>query len=107
VDRKVYPIVDLVLLGTIIAMFFSVDISYVVKQRAKLNRRIKLRRFAKVGEIPEAKEIYRFLSRFSEEQFVEFVLGVLSSICAKRGRNRVLIVDSTDVSLDLNWFRER
>ena len=75
-DQKVYPIVDLVLLGTIIsavssrrvkqemakqgvgpvniagvmlrivliAMFFSVDISYVVKE---LNRRIKLRRFAK------------------------------------------------------------
>ena len=53
----------------LIAMFFSVDISYVVKE---LNRRIKLRRFAKVGEIPEAKEIYRFLSRFGEEQFVGF-----------------------------------
>ena len=72
----------------LIAMFFSVDISYVVKQRAKLNRRIKLRRFAKVGEIPEAKEIYRFLSRFSEEQFVGFISGVLSSICAKRRRNK-------------------
>ena len=73
----------------------------------ELNRRIKLRRFAKVGEIPEAEEIYRFLSRFSEEQFVGFVSGVLSSICAKRGRNRVLIVDSTDVSLDLNGFRKK
>ena len=47
------------------------------------------------------------MSRFSEEQFVGFVSGVLSSICAKRGRNRVLIVDSTDVSLDLNWFRKK
>jgi len=47
------------------------------------------------------------LSRFSEEQFVGFVSGVLSSICAKRRRNRVLIVDSTDVSLDLNWFRKK
>ena len=25
----------------------------------------------------------------------------------KRRRNRVLIVDSTDVSLDLNWFRKK
>ena len=47
------------------------------------------------------------MSRFSEEQFIGFVLGVLSSICLKRGRNRVLIVDSTDVSLDLNWFRKK
>jgi len=31
----------------------------------------------------------------------------LGSICVKRGRNRVLIVDSTDVSLDLNWFRKK
>ena len=71
----------------LIAMFFSVDISYVVKE---LNRRTKLRRFAKVGEIPEAKDIYRFLARFGEEQFVGFVSGVLSSICAKRGRKRLL-----------------
>ena len=88
----------------LIAMFFSLDISYVVKE---LNRRIELRRFAKVGEIPEAKEIYRFLSRFSEKQFVGLVLGVVGSICVKRGRNRVLIVDSTDVSLDLNWFKKK
>ncbi len=36
-----------------------------------------------------------------------FFSGVLSSICVKRGRNRVLIVDSTDVSLDLNRFRKK
>ena len=73
----------------------------------ELLKREELRRFAKLVEIPEAKDIYRFLSRFSEEQFIGFVLGVLSSICLKRGRNRVLIVDSTDVSLDLNWFRKK
>ena len=76
-------------------------------QRAKLNRRIKLSRFAKVEKISEAKEIYRFLSRFSEKQFVGFVSRVLSYICVKRGRNRVLIIDSTGVSLDLNWFRKK
>ena len=63
-----------------------------------------LRRFAKL--VPEAKDIYRFLARFDEKQFIGLVLGVLGSICVKRGRNRVLIVDSTDVSLDLNWFRK-
>ena len=88
----------------LIAMFFSVDITYVVSE---LQKRAELRRFAKLGKIPEAEEIYRFLGRFSEKQFVGLVLGVLSSICVKRGRNRVLIVDSTDVSLDLNWFKKK
>jgi len=46
------------------------------------------------------------LARFDEKQFIGLVLGVLDSICVKRGRNRVLIVDSTDVSLDLNWLRK-
>jgi len=72
----------------LIAMFFSVDITYVVSE---LQKREELRRFAKLGKIPEAKEIYRFLGRFSEKQFAGLVLGVLSSICVKRGRNRVLI----------------
>jgi hypothetical protein len=85
-------------------MFFSVDISYVVEE---LNRRIELRRFARGGEIPEAKKIYLFLSRFSEEQFAGFVLGGLSLLCPKRGRNRVILVDSTDISLDLNGFRKK
>ncbi|MDI6811779.1 MAG: hypothetical protein QMD80_09000 [archaeon] len=47
------------------------------------------------------------MSRFSEEQFVGFVSGVLSSICSKRRRNGAIVVDSTDVSLDLNWFRKK
>ena len=89
----------------LIAMFFSVDISYVISE---LLKREELRRFAKLVEIPEAKDIYRFLARFDEKQFIGLVLGVLGSICVKRGRNRVLIVDSTDVSLDdLNWFRKK
>ena len=47
---------------------------------SELQKREELRRFAKLVEIPEAKDIYRFLS---------------------------IIVDSTDVSLDLNWFRKK
>jgi transposase len=86
------------------SMFFSVDVSYVVEE---LNRRKELRRFANIGKIPEAKAIYRFLSRFDEKQFVYLVSGVLSSICLKRGRNKTILIDSTDISLDLNWFKRR
>ena len=88
----------------LIAMFFGVDISYVVEE---LNKRIELRRFAKIGEIPETKKIYRFTSRFSDKQFVGLISGTLSAICVKRGRNRVILVDSTDISLDLNWLRKK
>ena len=87
-----------------IAMFFSEDVSYVVEE---VKRRKELRCFAHLGEIPEAQKIYRFLGRFREEQFLDFVSGVLNTICAKRGREGVLVVDSTDISVDLNWFRRR
>ena len=88
----------------LIAMFFGLDISYVVEE---LNNRIELRRFAKMCEIPETKKIYRFASRFSEKQFVGLISGTLSAICVKRGRNGVILVDSTDISLDLNWLRKK
>ena len=57
----------------LIAMFFSVDITLC---GTELQKRTELRRFAKSGKIPEAEEIYRFLGRFSEKQFVGLVLGV-------------------------------
>ena len=62
----------------LIAMFFSVDISYVISE---LLKREELRRFAKLVEIPEAKDIYLFLGRFDEKQFIGLVIGVLGSIC--------------------------
>jgi len=62
----------------LIAMFFSVDIPYVISE---LLKRAELRRFAKLVEIPEANDIYRFLGRFDEKQFIGLVIGVLGSIC--------------------------
>jgi len=90
---------------TFIAMFFSQEIAYVVKE---LKERKKLRNFVKIQEIPSDKQIYRFLSRFSEEQFVSITLGILNSLCCRRGRNKAkIIVDSTDIQVDLNWFRRK
>ena len=71
----------------LIAMFFSVDISYVISE---LLKREELRRFAKLVEIPEAKDIYRFLARFDEKQFIGLVLVGLD-MCQKgkkQGVNR-------------------
>jgi len=47
-----------------------------------------LRRFAKVGEIPEAKEIYRFLSRFGEEQFVGFFFRCFELDMCQKGKKQ-------------------
>ena len=55
-----------------IAMFFSLDISYIVNE---LTKREELRRFAKVVDVPDVEYIYRFLSRLDEKQFIGLVSG--------------------------------
>jgi hypothetical protein len=88
----------------LVAMYFSQDISYIVRE---LEEREELRRFVGVTDVPRAKAIYSFLSRFTAEQFVEMVLKVLNGICEKRGREKTVIADCTDIALDLNWFRKK
>jgi hypothetical protein len=61
----------------LIAMFFSVDCVYVVKE---LEKRRDLRRFAHIVDLPSVDTIYRFLSRFNEAQFVSFISGMLNSL---------------------------
>jgi hypothetical protein len=46
-------------------MFFSVDVSYVLRE---LNEREKLRKFVGVEDVPDVDSFYRFMSRFSETQ---------------------------------------
>jgi len=87
------------------AMFFSVELSYVVSE---LKHRKELRRFLNLCEVLETRHVYRFLSQFSPDAFIALVLRVLNLQCGKRGKKRAwLIVDSTDLQLDINWFRRR
>ena len=51
----------------IISMFFSVDCAYVV---GELRKQAGLRKFARITDVPSVDDVYRFLSRFDEEQFV-------------------------------------
>jgi hypothetical protein len=88
----------------LIAMFFSVELSYVL---AELERKKELRAFAHLGELPRAPQLYRFLSRFDEAQFIGFVSGVLNAICTKKGRGGAIVIDSTDLMVDVNWFRRK
>ncbi|AGK61232.1 hypothetical protein Asulf_01236 [Archaeoglobus sulfaticallidus PM70-1] len=48
------------------------------------------------------------MSKFKAEQFINFVLSILN-VNAKKSRKEpsLLILDRTDISLDLNPFRRR
>ncbi len=100
-SMKAIPILRIVTTS----MFFSTPISHVIdeiKSKEKLREFIKL----KEDEIPKESYIYSFLSKFSLNSFINMVLRILNSITKRRARNNKLIVDCTDVSLDLNWFKK-
>ena len=87
------------------SMFFSTRISHVVQE---LEQREDLREFlgVKEDEVPKTSYIYSFLSRFSLNSFTAMILRILNSITNRRQRNTRLIVDCTDISVDINWFRK-
>ena len=86
------------------SMFFSTKISHVVEE---LKRRRDLREFLGVKEedVPETAYVYAFLSKFDLNSFIAMILRILNSVTKGRARNTKIIVDCTDVSVDINWFR--
>lgn len=89
---------------TLLSMCFSTEISHVISE---LRDKPALRAFTGITDIPDAQDVYRFLSRFTADQFVEMVLKLLNSLCGQRnGEKATIIVDTTDLRLDLNWFRK-
>jgi len=89
----------------ILAMFFGLEISYAVSEA---NRRYELRKFLRIGEEINFKSVYNFMSKFKAEQFINFVFSILN-VNSKRRRKKpsLLVLDWTDISLDLNPFRRR
>ncbi|MBM4240231.1 MAG: transposase [Euryarchaeota archaeon] len=72
----------------------------------ELETRPKLKKFAGITSVPSDDELSRFLSQFSDDQFINLVLMVLNTISQSRRRKKAwIVVDSTDIQLDLNWFR--
>lgn len=89
----------------ILAMFFELEISYAVSE---VNKRYELRKFLRIGEEVKLRSVYSFMSKFEAEQFLNFVLSILNVNSKKRRKNpSILILDWTDISLDLNPFRRR
>jgi hypothetical protein len=89
----------------ILSMYFCLEISYVVRE---LNKKRKLRKFMRIKSVPSEDEVYSIMSSFDPDQFINFVTGVLNNICSRRKRGTSqIIIDSTDINLDLNWFKRK
>jgi len=89
----------------ILALYFDMDVSYVVSE---LNRNKKLKNQLGIGEVFSEEQISEFLSRHSEKYWQEFIIKLLNKLNFKNTRGiRRIIVDGTDVQIDLNWFGRR
>jgi hypothetical protein len=88
----------------LMSMFFAVDCAYVVEE---LRNRKRLRTYAHIAEVPTPDEVYRFMNRFDEDRFVCLISGILNSVCSPscRRRSGTILIDSTAITLDLNWFK--
>jgi len=90
----------------LIAIFFSADVTYVIKE---LQNRDDLRRFAHIDRIPSTEEVYRFLSRIDEERFIALINALLRIRCRKPKRRtaRTFIIDGSAITLDPNHFKKK
>lgn len=90
----------------LIALFFSSEITYVIDE---LQKRNELRAFAHISRIPSADDVYRFINRIDEKQFVSLINALLRTQSKKpqRRKHRTIIVDGSAVVLDLNIFKKR
>jgi len=84
----------------LIAMFYGIDIKYVVNE---LNNSVKLRKAFKFRSTLNYLELSEVFSRFTEFQILEFVLKRLNKEFKKNIRgNRKIIIDSTDIRFKIN-----
>jgi len=61
-----------------------------------------------VHEVPDAEDIYRILSRFTLDPFMNMVLRIVNTVCGKRKRGKTIIIgDTTNLTVDLNWLRKK
>jgi len=89
----------------LLSLFFSVDCSFVVQE---LGERSKLRRFMHIRDVPSIDAVYRFFSKWEEDQFISCISGILNSCCTRRRKRGIttFLIDSTAITIDLNWIRK-
>jgi len=84
----------------LIAMFYGIDIKYVVNE---LNNSEELRKAFRFGSTLNYLELSELFSRFDESQVLEFVLKRLNKEFKKNIRgNKKIIIDSTDIRFNIN-----
>lgn len=89
----------------ILAMFFELEISYAVSE---INKRLELRKFLRIEEEVKLRSVYSFMAKFESDQFISLVFSILNTNSKKRpNKPSILILDWTDISLELNPFRKR
>jgi hypothetical protein len=89
----------------LLAMCFETDITFVISE---LRGKASLREFTSVHDVPDAEDIYRILSRFTLDQFMNMVLRIVNTVCGKRKRGKTIIIgDTTNLTVDLNWLRKK
>ena len=83
-----------------IALFYGIDIKYVVNE---LNNSVELRKAFGFKSTLNYLELSEVFSRFNELQVLEFVLKRLNKEFKKNIRgNRKIIIDSTDIRFNIN-----
>jgi hypothetical protein len=65
----------------LLAMCFETDITFVISE---LRGKASLREFTSVHDVPDAEDIYRILSRFTLDQFMNMVLRIVNTVYGKR-----------------------
>ena len=79
----------------ILAMCFEGDITFNLR-----NKRIKGQSIF--------KRVYRLLNGLTVDQFVDMVLRTVNAVCEKRkGVKTIIIGDTTNLTVDINWFRKK
>ncbi len=73
----------------IISMCYGTNITFVISE---LKAKASLREFTGVYNVLDAKEVYRLLSGFTVEQFVDMVLRIVNTVCGKRKSGKIMII---------------
>jgi hypothetical protein len=59
-------------------------------------------------ELPKSRDVYRLLSRFTVEQFVDMVMRIANAVCGKQKSGRMMIIgDTINLTVNINWFRKK
>ena len=95
----------------ILSLFFCNDISYTIQE---IETRPPLQKFLKIESIPKKGSVYRFLSSIDPDELLKMTFDLFHLVTSspnvtsfsKQRRRRTIIIDSTSLSVDLNWHKK-